>query len=126
MDETTRQELLALEAAFLDGETRHNPGWLDRTLAPDVVEFGRSGRVYDKAALIAALIAEAPSPVPRVEIVTPAVTGLGPDAALVTYRLEPLVEDAAPSLRSSVWTRGAAGWRLLFHQGTAADPAGGG
>jgi hypothetical protein len=120
MDATAQEELLALERALLEPETRHNPGWLDRTLAPDMIEFGRSGRRYDKDAIIAALVAETPSPVPRFELIADAVAELAPDVALVTYRLEPLVETEQASLRSSIWRREDGRWRLVFHQGTPA------
>lgn len=119
MDDAARRAILALEEALLDPETRHNAEWLDRVLATDAVEFGKSGRIYDKGALIALLSSEESAPVDRFEIVAATVTELAPDAALLTYRLEPLTEEGAPSLRSSVWRLLDGRWQLLFHQGTA-------
>ena len=62
MDAGVQSQLLALEHVLLDPQTRSNPEWLDRVLADEMVEFGKSGGVYDKAAIIAALAAEVPAP----------------------------------------------------------------
>lgn len=85
-------------------------------LHPDYVEYGSSGRVWDRDGIIAALGA------------APAVPGVASDFApcrlaedviLLTYR----ILGSRDSLRSSAWVRDAeAGWRVRFHQGTPLQP----
>lgn len=115
-------EILALERALLEPETRHNAEWLDGVLAEDFLEFGKSGSVHDKAATIAALAGGPAELADRFALTMPNFVLLSPDAALLIYRLEPLVQDgdAVPSLRSSLWRKAGGTWRLAFHQGTAA------
>jgi hypothetical protein len=44
---------------------------------------------------------------------------LAPDVALVTYGVERAhLGQFAYSLRSSVWVKGAGGWKMRYHQGT--------
>lgn len=124
MTDDVLAELVSLERALLDPTTRYDAGWLDAVLDDAMVEFGKSGRIYDKPAITAALSAEKRQPAPAFRLTRPVLTMLGPDAALLTYRLDPLQghgdTGAVPSLRSSVWRRSQKGWQLLFHQGTAA------
>ncbi|MEW6472380.1 MAG: hypothetical protein AB1679_08915 [Actinomycetota bacterium] len=47
--------------------------------------------------------------------------GLGDDVILLTYRAR---RPDRVSLRSSLWVRGAEGWKLLFHQGTLCPGSG--
>jgi hypothetical protein len=115
--------LRTLEEDLLRAAIRGSPPELEARLAPDFVEFGRSGRVYDRAALVAALAAEGDDDSPVVRVRDFAVRRLAPDVALATYRS--VREDAAggPSsvaLRSSIWRREGDAWQMVFHQGTAA------
>lgn len=122
MDADVERQIVGLERALLAPETRHSTEWLDGVLADAMIEFGKSGKVYDKAALIAGLVAEPPSPIMRFEIVDAHATVLAAEVVLLTYRLEPIVQDAdtpVASLRSSIWRREAGNWRMVFHQGTA-------
>lgn len=41
-----KRELEQLEEGLWIAETRFDMDWMERTLAPDFFEFGRSGRVY--------------------------------------------------------------------------------
>jgi nitronate monooxygenase len=105
------EDLHRLELSLLDPARRAAPASLADLLADDYVEHGASGRTYDKAQTLAAL---APIAAPRVSDFR--ARPLGRDRALVTYRID---KDDAPSLRSSIWERrGAAGWQIVFHQGT--------
>jgi len=83
---------------------------LDRLISDEFVEFGSSGRVFDKRAIIALLNAE-PGLRGTSTIVEFRVLALTGDAVLATYRL-------SGSLRSSVWRIERDEWRILFHQGT--------
>ena len=113
--------LRILEEELLRPAIRGSRAELEARLAPDFAEIGRSGRVYDRASLVAALAAEhddAPA-VARVEDFS--VRLLAPGVALATYRS--VREDAAGgppavALRSSIWRRDGDAWRMAFHQGT--------
>ena len=106
-------DVVACEQALLDQSVRSSADRLRQLIHPDFVEYGASGRVWDRDAMIAALLA------------TPAVSGpasdfhpvaLADDVVLLTYR----IHGPRPSLRSSVWINHPDfGWRIRFHQGTA-------
>lgn len=124
MNETRTGEILALELSLLDTNKRHDRQWLEQVLAQGMVEFGKSGRVYDRDTIIEALLDETPAP-GRFDLIEPTLTELSADTALLTYRLRPTAEahgQTVGSLRSSIWRRRNGRWQLVFHQGTAAAP----
>lgn len=115
-----RTHLQRLEEDLLRPEIRSSRTELEARLAPDFLEIGRSGRVYDRAALILALASEgdAGSAVARVEDYS--VRLLTPNVALATYRMAPpaTVGASAGTLRSSIWLREGDAWQMVFHQAT--------
>ena len=105
-----------LELRLLDPAVRGDRAAVERLLHPDFVEFGASGRVWDRAAVLAALAAE---PGAQPEVSELASAELGDGVVLVTYRAARA--DGTASRRASVWVRDeAGGWRVRFHQGTPA------
>jgi len=118
-------EIRALEERLLQLGVRHSPGELDRLLADDFSEFGSSGRVFDKPAIIRSLAAELGGGW-RYSLEEFRVVLLAPSVALATYRLvghEP-PDEPRHALRSSIWTSQDGSWRLVFHQGTRSSAAG--
>jgi hypothetical protein len=117
-------EIRRLEESHLNGEARRSSEKLARLLSDDFVEFGSSGRVYDKRTVLAALASDDAAPFVVTDFRT---TLLAPGVALATYRATRTnATGSAASLRSSIWKRDAHGekaWRLVFHQGTRVDPA---
>ncbi|HEY8317699.1 MAG TPA: DUF4440 domain-containing protein [Amnibacterium sp.] len=117
IDGDTEAQLRELEEGLWRPETRFDERWMRRVLHPDFLEFGRSGRVYDLAATLAAEAAPfgAELPLPGFTVREPA-----PGVALVTYVSRVVHADGEPlaANRSSLWVRGDDGWRLRFHQGT--------
>lgn len=111
-----REELEALESALWRRETRFDRTFMERVLAPDFFEFGRSGRYWSREAVLAAPDQPFDSQLPLENL---QMRLLAPGVVLVTYvsraRFGPELEVAR---RSSIWTRGERGWVLLFHQGT--------
>lgn len=105
-------EVVAGELALLTPEVRRDPAAVGRLLHDDFVEFGASGRIWDRAATIAALAAGTSQPVEACDL---RAVRVGPEAVLVTYRAR---RPDRVTLRSSLWVRVPPGWRLLFHQGT--------
>ncbi len=118
MADAFHDRLLALECALAQRDW--TVAALDDLIDEDFVEIGRSGRVWDRAAVIGLL---AGPPDLAVRIADFAVTMLRDDIALATYTTTP-----DPALRSSLWVRRGGRWRIRFHQGTARpgpDPAAG-
>lgn len=112
MDADAR-EVVDRELALLDPVVRADADTLRAHLHPDFVEYGCSGRVWDRAS-IGAATRESTAPITASDL---QVRRLGPDALLLTYRSE---VSGRSALRSSTWVREPdRGWVLLFHQGTA-------
>ena len=113
VDDDPGEQVRALELRLLDPAVRRDRAAVDRLLHPEFLEFGASGRVWDKASVLASLSADSgPSPV----VSDLRSERLGPDAMLVTYRARR--PGGTASLRASVWVRHGQGWRVRFHQGT--------
>ena len=109
------EELRQLEESLWRPETRVDPAHMERVLAPDFLEFGRSGRTYDRTASIA--VERVPL---RVELPLPdfAAHPIGRDAVLTTYVSVVGAAGSERSNRASLWIRAPTGWLLRFHQGT--------
>jgi hypothetical protein len=118
-DRSVEQELRVLEEALLKPTVRASAAEIEGLLAEEFVEFGASGRVYDRLQVIESLQAETPT---RRYLTDFRVRLLAPGVALATYRAERDGEHGKTvtrSLRSSVWKRVADRWLLVFHQGTS-------
>ena len=111
-------QLERLEEELWRAETRFDPKRMEELFASDLVEFGRSGRVYSRDELLAAAAEEIPASLPLANF---QIRLLRPDVALVTYDSEVAYASGRERAhRSSLWTRAKteAGWQLRFHQGT--------
>jgi cystathionine beta-lyase len=108
--------VIALEQRLLEPAVRRDRAALTALLHEDFSEFGASGRAYDRAGVIEALLGGDGGSAQAFDFQA---TRLSPDVVLVTYRTD------TPSLRTSIWSRGGEGaWRLLHHHGTrTAEPA---
>ena len=115
------QQLQALEEMLLDPAVRRDSARVAALLDEGFIEYGSSGRVWTRAAILDLLAHEegyAEPPVVRDFACRPLAMGV----VLATYRTVRM--DSGPGkarevLRSSIWVRGAQGWRILFHQGTS-------
>jgi hypothetical protein len=119
-DAALSAHLRGLEERLLDPGVRRSRAALEELLAVDFAEIGRSGRRYDRAAIVATLADEVPLTVQIDELAVRLVAG---DVALVTYRTIASDPGGARSAarRSSIWRREPDGaWRMVFHQGTPA------
>jgi hypothetical protein len=117
--------LIALERLLHQPAVRADAAAVERLLHPHFREFGRSGRSYSRAAMLALLAAEDPADT-SIEVVSQdfALQMLGDNAALLTYRSAHRSPDghlSRPSWRSSIWRLEALGWQMIFHQGTATE-----
>lgn len=110
--------LLELETRLLQPEVRSSEQTLLQLLAEDFVEFGASGIVWTRTAIIQVLAQE---PHTQRSLSDFKLTPLSADTALVTYRSHRHATSGAPAahaLRSSIWKLNQGNWQLLFHQGT--------
>ena len=108
------RHLRELEESLLQPDIRKSPQLVE-LLADDFIEYGSSGRVYTRSDLVSVLQAESPSLQTTSNF---SATELGPDAALLTYRIRLHGEPPIHTLRSSVWRREDGKWQMVFHQGT--------
>lgn len=114
------ETLRGMEDDLWREETRFEIPYMERLLAEDFIEIGRSGRIYDRATILAAprqaIDVVLPLPNFRVRVLSDAVVQITYDSC-VTSDNGPLYAH-----RSSIWTREAGGWKLRFHQGTPYEP----
>lgn len=114
-----RAALKRLEEELWREETRFDGERMSDIIAPDFLEFGRSGRIYRREDSLA---------VPRqpIDAVLPLpdfdARLLHPDIAQVTYNSAVTYDGVVQhARRSSIWSRTPSGWVLRFHQGTPCD-----
>lgn len=85
-------------------------------IAEDFIEFGASGKVWSKAAMIAALSQS--EPIQRI-FKDFTVRELGASFCLVTYKVIGVAgQPPLFSLRSSIWRNNGETWQIVFHHGT--------
>ena len=111
-------EIRRLEERLLTPEVRAVPEELARLLADDFLEFGSSGRVFDRQEVTATLPRQSKEQFALTEF---QVRLLAPTIALAMYRVaRPGEQHEAPqgSLHSSIWRWAAGRWQMVFHQGT--------
>jgi hypothetical protein len=112
--------LRQLEERLLHADVRKSAQALADLLADDFIEFGSSGRVFNKRQIIESLQHEPATPRTLMDFRT---SVLAPGVRLVTYRaIRHGGADGQPmySLRSSIWKLIAGRWQMVFHQGTPA------
>ena len=112
-DPALLNHLRQLEETLVRPEVRSSPERVGALLHPQFTEFGSSGRIFDRAAILAEIASETHFALPSIEDLR--LQGSGPDWALINYRA---VSPAASTLRSSLWVRSGDRWQMLFHQGT--------
>ena len=117
-----KEVLLGLEHELLSPQVRASHARLDELLASEFVEFGSSGRIYDKQSMIDALTQAASMEDYQVDDFT--VVTENEDTALVTYlcKIRSAGGDLVrTSIRSSLWKQLDGRWQILFHQGTKTE-----
>ncbi|MFI6490922.1 DUF4440 domain-containing protein [Streptomyces sp. NPDC050564] len=106
------------ELRLLDPEIRRSPELVGALLHPDFHEFGASGRIWDRASIVAALAGEnepgaRPATASRIKGVQ-----LAPDLVHLTFDTD---NNGRRAHRSSLWRLTEERWLLYFHQGTLYD-----
>ena len=112
--------IILLEKKLLDSSVRKDLVELNRLLSDDFVEFGTSGKIYDKKIIIERLSQETPN---VVEAFNFKGVVLSQDVVQLTFKTKRINEDGtiSASLRCSIWKLKESNWQMLFHQGTKTD-----
>lgn len=106
------------ELSLLDPDVRASPEAVTELLDPEFIEFGASGRRYDRTSILAVTSAvDANAPAPSVATEMSGVL-LAPGLVHLTYVAE---DNGRRVRRSSIWRRSESRWRMYFHQGTPAE-----
>ena len=114
-----RAALERLEEELWREETRFDRKRMGEIIAPDFLEFGRSGRVYQREDSLAVSRQAIDAVLPLPDF---AARLLHPDIAQVTYNSAVTYDGVVQhARRSSIWSRIPGGWVLRFHQGTPYD-----
>lgn len=113
-----KKQLRLLEELLLQPEIRESVKEIDALLADDFIEYGSSGRIYNKKIEL--------DEMPKAPNVQTTITDfevklLADGVALATYcavRHGNEGEELRYSLRSSIWRLHKGKWQVVFHQGT--------
>jgi hypothetical protein len=98
-------------------ETRFDLAFQEARFAPGFFEFGRSGRVYNRAQIIRTDKHPIEASLENFTLVE-----LGENTVLVTYNSVAVFGGVREhARRSSIWSRSPAGWVMRLHQGTPFD-----
>ncbi|MCZ1011507.1 DUF4440 domain-containing protein [Streptomyces lydicus] len=106
------------ELRLLEPDVRASQALAVELLDPEFVEFGASGRRWDRVSILTAIAPDPDTPPDRIAISDMTATLMAPGIVHVTYTSD---RNGRRARRSSLWRRSAAGWRLYFHQGTLTD-----
>jgi ribonuclease HI len=120
-DEEICAHLMRCERALLDPAVRSDRARVEAFLAEDFLEFGSSGRVWDRQTIVESLATEAYTAPIAEQMRCARITA---DAALITYRTVRIESGSGArteTLRSSLWIRESGRWQVRFHQGTTAS-----
>lgn len=121
LTEEDRERLRQLEEELWREETRFDAAYMERVLADDLIEFGRSGRVYQRSDGLAVSRQPIQAVIPLPELT---IRPLSANIALVTYNSHVTYDGVVQKAhRSSIWSRTSDGWVLRFHQGTPYEDA---
>ena len=119
LSQTDRELLRRLEEDLWRPEIRFDRVQMERLVASDFFEYGRSGRVYSREDILAS---KAERFTVRLPLPDFDVRLLGHDVAQVTYSSIVRYDDEwLYGRRSSIWCRSLGRWLLRFHQGTPYD-----
>ena len=115
---TLEEQLKQLEESLLHPDVPNSEQEVASLLADEFLEFGSSGKVYDKKQVLEALKVENAEQMTMTEFKA---VPLSPDIILTTYRVNRLntgTQQESSSLRSSIWKFLENRWQMVFHQGT--------
>lgn len=109
------ETLKQLETSLWIADTRFDSDYMDKILSSDFFEFGRSGRIYTRAEVIAVPPQEINATLPLKNF---AIHHIDKNVVLITYVSQVNNGETLMGNRSSLWSKTTNGWQLRFHQGT--------
>jgi hypothetical protein len=115
LDPAEARLLRELEQQLMRPSVRASPDQVARLLADEFIEFGSSGRVYDKRQIVE-LLQQEQGRAKQPTVADFSARRLAADVILLTYRV---VESR--TIRSSIWKFADGEWRMVFHQGTKSE-----
>ena len=119
IDKSIKEQIYYLEELLLQPNIRNSYNDLNELLAEDFIEFGSTGRIYNKKASVEGMLGE--QDIFDTEIKDFEIKLLASDVILATYKIR-IKNDTKQwekfSLRSSIWEFEDEKWQLFFHQGT--------
>lgn len=109
---SVRDHIVTLEQELMRPDIRRDASRVAVLLHPDFEEFGVSGRMWNRDAMLGAIGVDT-EPNPDMDVLN--LDLLDDATALLTYRT---TDRRGSALRSSLWRQVGGRWRLRFHQGT--------
>lgn len=113
--DTDFKTIESLELELTSLETRRSSNRLSEILSDDFEEIGKSGRVFNKIAIISLLMNEEHQ---EIKFSKFKFTKLSDASILVKYKSYCNGKNA---LRSSIWVKNNGNWQMFYHQGTACE-----
>lgn len=104
------KQIQQLELSLLTPSVRKSLVQLNKLIANDFIEFGSSGKVYNKQDCMAL-----DEKLREFKVIDFKIKELSKEVILATYKT---IENGDVSLRSSIWKHYGDGWQMVFHQGT--------
>ncbi len=113
------KELRELEVQVMSGAGAGHADAIADFMSDDFVEIGSSGHKYSKNDVLEAL---PKLPRRKFSLEEFQVRELAPDLAMITYKASAVSKSGvAWAYRTSLWTRRAGKWQIVFHQATPAS-----
>ena len=116
LDSADARRLRQLEEDLEEEETRFDVPYMEQVMAEEFIEFGRSGRIYDRRECLSHPREPIQAVIPLPDLSIRMITD---DVAQVTYNSHVTWDgELLKGRRSSIWRRAGDSWELVFHQGT--------
>lgn len=120
MENDLQKTIYDLETTLLKPEVRSSAKDLDLLIADDFMEFGSSGKIYDKKEILERLPKD--TEVSPIEFVVSdfQVKELSENVVLVTFKTDKISSENTHvvALRASIWRKTSGNWQMIYHQGT--------
>ena len=120
MQEDLQKTIYDLETTLLKPEIRSSAEDLDLLLADDFVEFGSSGKIYDKKMILERLPKDTEISSVQFEVSNFQVKALSENVVLATFKTDKILPNNSrvTALRASIWRNTNGNWQMIYHQGT--------